>query len=299
MSKRFKLITALLALIFCMTAFGVTASAVEGDDSQSVVIDDGQSDESVQEPEQPAQPAVDDNPGQGGNTGGGSSDYNSQSDYNDYNDSYSDNINYDYNDYSNNYSNDNNYDYNYGGNDYSNQYEEYNDVNSYLGGDQTYVEPVTSASSASLYDVDENDIDDTELASSEWKSILANINTSSGSGDDSDDFGFIKNNTSKVDNGDWMLIVGISLMVLSAAGIAYVIISNVMTRKKVAVRAGGRGTAPMRQGNSYSDGYNRTDPRARQAQQKRRSKFDTADVVVPRSSDGSHYKNNSNGKRYK
>lgn len=179
------------------------------------------------------------------------------------------------------------------------------DSDYYVGGGQEwYTVPVETAPSASLYESD-REIDDNELSDSDWNEISANLKNASLSDSDGDDFGFIKNNSSSGDNGDWMLIVGIICLVLAAAGIAYTVISIVMARKKLgkpAYAAGGSSsasrTAARRATNDYGDGYRQSTQR-NSRQKSRSSKFDTADVYVPKSTGGKRYSNSSNGKRYK
>lgn len=169
----------------------------------------------------------------------------------------------------------------------------------YVGGGQSYVPPLSTAPSAALYDSDSK-IDDSVLSNNDWKDIAANLSNASDSGDGSDDFSFIKNNDSMGDNGDWMLYAGIACLALSAAGIAYFIISTVNRHKKVPsgngkqyayAGSGGR----YRSGSDYGDGFRESESKQKKINKSR--KFDTADVTLPKSSSGSHYKNG--GKRYK
>ncbi len=292
MSKKIKMITALLAVMFCATAFSITAYAVDGDEDTPVTPQESSEAEPSYEPDTPSYepdtPSYEpDTPSYEPDTPSYQPDYSSSYySYNDNNSSY-------YNDNSSYQSSSNN------------NYYEYNDVNSYLGDGQTYVEPSTAASAAAVYDVDDRKIDDTELSSNDWKEIQANLNKANSSGSDSDDFAFIKNNDSKIDNGDWMLILGIILLVLSGAGFAYVVVSHIMRRKRVKSGASGgyagrtaeRFDSSQRSNNDYSDGY-KSSAKNQEKMKKRRSKFDTAEVRVPTSSNGSRYRN-SNGKRYK
>ena len=195
-------------------------------------------------------------------------------------------------------------------------YEEPNDNNNYneneqssdlyVGGGQSYVEPLSTAPSAALYDSN-HIIDDSVLSNGDWNDIAANLKNASRSDDGSDDFGFIKNNDSLGDNGEWMLIVGIMCLLLSAAGIAYLIVSSVMRRKKIAGGAYSSGQSAVavssaggryRSNSDYDDGY-RVSSKGAQKKIDRSRKYDTADVKIPKSAQGTRYKNNSNGKRYK
>ena len=172
----------------------------------------------------------------------------------------------------------------------------------YVGGGQSYVPPVSTAPSAPLYESNRK-IDDSVLSNSDWKDISASLkNAGKGSENDSDDFGFIKNNDSLSDNGEWMLFTGIACLALSAAGIAYVIISAVSKRKKLSGGLSGKqyayagaGNGRYRSSNDYDDGYK--DAKVEKKKVDRSRKFDTADINLPKSSNGTRYKNG--GKRYK
>lgn len=172
----------------------------------------------------------------------------------------------------------------------------------YVGGGQSYVPPVSTAPSAPLYESNRK-IDDSVLSNSDWKDISASLkNAGKGSENDSDDFGFIKNNDSLSDNGEWMLFTGIACLALSAAGIAYVIISAVSKRKKLSGGLSGKqyayagaGNGRYRSSNDYDDGYKDAKDEKKKVDRSRR--FDTADVNLPKSSSGTRYKNG--GKRYK
>lgn len=172
----------------------------------------------------------------------------------------------------------------------------------YVGGGQSYVPPASTAPSAPLYESNRK-IDDSVLSNSDWKDISASLkNAGQGNENDSDDFGFIKNNDSLSDNGEWMLYTGIACLALSAAGIAYVIISAVSKHKKLSGGVSGKqyayagaGNGRYRSSSDYDDGYKAEKVEKKKVDKSR--KFDTADVKLPNSSNGTHYKNG--GKRYK
>lgn len=174
---------------------------------------------------------------------------------------------------------------------------------SYVGGGQTYTVPETTAPPAALYDVKE-EVDGKELNSNDWKDIAQRLkDAGSADDDDGDDFGFIKNNNSTTDNGEWLLIGGILCLVLSAAGIAYIVVSTVKRKKSLAghtASANGRfatATATASAGgryrkDEYGDGFKASSSK----KSNKSNKFDTADVRLPKSSQ-SRYKNSD--KRYK
>ena len=190
---------------------------------------------------------------------------------------------------------------------------DYNDTDNdsssdvYVGGGQTYTTPISTAPSVALYNSD-GSIDEDTLSSNDWNDIAANLKAAGSSDSDSDDFSFMQTNNSKSDNGDWMLIVGIICLLLSASGIAYLIASSVMRRKKL--KNGGKPQAPYgkrpatatagysRSRDEYNDGYRQPTKSEIKNADKRR-KFDTAEVRIQKSSqNGNRYKNNG-GKRYK
>lgn len=168
----------------------------------------------------------------------------------------------------------------------------------YVGGGQTYIPPQSTAPSAALYDANPN-MDDSVLSSNDWKDISSSLKNANNDGNDSDDFSFIKNNDSTSDNGEWMLYGGIICLLLSAAGIAYVVYSTVSKKNKLSKGANNRqyayaGNARRSTSDKYGDGFQSSVNKKRQIDRSRR--FDTADVRLPKSS-GTRYKNN--GKRYK
>ena len=140
------------------------------------------------------------------------------------------------------------------GNSYSNQ----SDV--YVGGGQSYQPPVSTAPPAALYDTDKK-IDVKELSKNDWGDIAKQLKNS-GQTDSSgvDDFAFIQKNTSKTDNGHWIMIAGITCIALSVAGFIYLIVSNINKRRKI--KAGnisrstpGKSANQYRSNDDYNDGY--------------------------------------------
>ena len=130
----------------------------------------------------------------------------------------------------------------------------------YVGGGQsTYTVPETTAPPAQMYSVSRDTIDDKTLSQSDWNDISANLKNASLTDSDGDDFNFIKKNTSKSDNGHWMLYAGIVCLILSVAGIVYFIIATVKSR-----------------------GRYKFAPATGKAGKTKKRKFDTADVELPK-----------------
>lgn len=140
-----------------------------------------------------------------------------------------------------------------------NSYDSPDDV--YVGGGQSYDPPISTAPSAALYSTDKK-IDVDELSKNDWGDIAAKLKNASVSGDDdgSGDFSFIQQNNSNVDNGHWIIIVGILCILLSITGFGYLIASGVIRRKKMKAGNISRSSAQnernrYRQNDDYDDGY--------------------------------------------
>lgn len=317
MSRKNKLLIVLLSVIFCFSVFSLSAFAVgENDDNggysdvtpgEGQIGNDGNGDEFVDTP-------PDDSGGDSGNNGdnagdnnGDNSDKNNDGDnsndnsgdssgdnsggYVDNNDSdYSDNnggdnSGYNYSDYNDGYSDQSGYE----------QVEDYYGDYSYVGGGQTYVPPENIAPSAALYDSN-GSINEKTLNSSDWNDIAERLKNTSNSDDDGDDFAFIQKNNSNSDNGDWMLIASMLCFAFSAAGIVYFIVLTVQNKKKckfAPATDSGRTSKSNAGRDYYGDGYKSNSDKS----SKRYSKFDTAEVTLPKSAQGKRYKNG--GRRYK
>lgn len=314
MNRKNRLLIVLLSVIFCFSAFTLSVYAVgEGDGEFSdVVPDDNPGDENsggevVIPPENSGgdngngdngdnNGGNGDNTGDNGNTGnngGVIDDNNGNGDYNggyvddNNSSSYVDNNNYDYN---------NGYDNNYGYEDQGGYEQDYNnDESSYIGGGQTYIAPENTAPSASLYN-SSGTANDKTLNNNDWNDISERLKNASNSADDGDDFSFIQKNNSLSDNGGWMLIVSILCFALSAAGILYFVVSTLQNKKKnrlVPAANSGRTQKSSASRDYYGDVYKANSSK----NFKRSSKFDTAEVSLPKNTQGKRYKNG--GKRYR
>ncbi len=269
MSKHFKLLVILLSVILCFSAFSITAMAIDADgdgyddetgeliggDSSDVETDPVYTDPYVETDPVVTDPVYDPDPV--------------------YTDPYvetdpvvTDPV------YEPNYNQSSDYDYN---NDYI------ADPPSYVGGGQSYVAPVSTAPSVPLIDANEN-IDVNELSSNDWKDISANLKNASNSSD-GDDFSFIQNNNSSGDNGYWLLIIGVVLVLLSLAGITYFFVSGASLRKKLASAGApahsGSYQSRYRASDDYDDGY-RVSRKEEKKKAKRSSRYDTAEVNLPK-----------------
>lgn len=170
-----------------------------------------------------------------------------------------------------------------------NEHTDQSDV--YVGGGQSYDPPVSTAPSVAPFKT-QNNIDVNELSKNDWNDIKKSLEKASKGGvSDGDDFSFIQKNTAKEDNGHVVLVIGIAMVILSLAGFTYLIISTVMRRKKITAggvspTSGSHSAAAQRyRGNSdYDDGYSKASKKA--------SKFDTADIpnVKAKSKGGRRYK---------
>lgn len=63
-----------------------------------------------------------------------------------------------------------------------------------------------------------------ELSSDDWEEI--SLNLQQGGEQSGEDFNFIKENNGKGDDGEWILYVGIGLVVMGALGITYAVLSS-------------------------------------------------------------------------
>ncbi len=305
MNRKKKLLIVLLSVIFCLSAFTLSVYAVgeDGGEYSDVIPGDNQGGgessggDVVIPPENSGSGDNSDNNGDNGDNNGGSDD-NNNGNNGDNNGGYIDNNN------SSSYVDNNGTDYGTDyGNDYNNGYDEqggyeqdYNyDEPSYLGGGQTYVAPQNTAPSAALYN-SSGSVGDKTLNSNDWNDISERLKNASNSADDGDDFSFIQKNDSLSDNGGWMLVVSVVCFALSAAGILYFIVLTVQNKKKGAFAAA-TNTGRMSKSNSsrdyYGDGYRAASAKS----SKKSSKFDTAEVSLPKNTQGKRYKNG--GRRYR
>ncbi|MEE0956618.1 MAG: hypothetical protein UH734_00870 [Ruminococcus sp.] len=288
MNKHTKLITALLTLIFSLSAFTLFSASVSaegnidggGQGGDTPVIVDPEpvyTDPITPEPVYTdpvvvytdpvvvyTDPPYD--PGNGGNSDNGNTNTNNYSDGN--NSNSSDNSSSVY--------------YDSDGNEYSDQSEVY------VGGGQSYEPPVSTAPSAPLIKT-EKDIDVNELSKNDWNDIKASLTKAQKGGADSgDDFSFIQKNTSKADNGHMFLVIGIAMVILSVAGFTYLIVSAVRRKNAAPIKgvksAGGSAPSRYRDESDYDDGYKK------QVSSKKASKFNTAKIPKAKSKGGTRYR---------
>lgn len=174
---------------------------------------------------------------------------------------------------------------------YGNDNSYFVDEPSYVGGGQSYVAPISTAPSVPLID-SKHDIDDNELSSKDWNDISANLKNAGSSGDDSDDFSFIQKNTSAGDDGNWVLIIGVVLVLLSISGIVYFIASGILLRRRLAPAVAGashsNAQSRYRSNDDYDDGYKVSKKEAKQKDRSRR--YDTADIKLPKNKGKNRYR---------
>lgn len=241
MTKHSRLITAVISLIFILSAcafFTVYAENDNGSDNPggNSSFDDRQGN--------------DDNSGSGGdrqqdNDYDNSDDYNNDDSYN----SGSDRNRYDDDDDSDDYNYNNNNNQNqYNRNSYSDYDEDYDYEGErsstgeilYVGGDQTYVPPETIPSTtAALYDTSKVKVDENTLTNGDWADIKRKLTAAANAQNDPDtgDFAFIQKNTSVEDNGHWMLYLGFTLICLGLIGFIFLILKAHERKKMLAAAA--------------------------------------------------------------
>lgn len=150
---------------------------------------------------------------------------------------------------------------------------------------------------AELYDTDGTRVDTDTLDDSDWAEIKKRLQNAGNDSSNAGDFAFIKDNDSSGDNGLWILITGIALIVAGVAVIGLMIFFSV--KKKNNLKKGkGRKQPPSRnRPNGTRSGGKRTSP-AEKRQINRRSKYDTAEVYVPKRTP-SRGRSSYGGTRYK
>lgn len=139
--------------------------------------------------------------------------------------------------------------------------------------------------------------DDNDYKEEKWNKIVLNVDNNNKNGG-SGSFSKIKDNTSKGDNGQWVLVVGIILIALSFIGIAYFIIATLHDKKKNKPKNGGSGGSGSSSSSRYSSDRStgeRTSHSYNASKKKpSRSNGDTEEIYLPRRSptrySGSHMK---------
>lgn len=165
--------------------------------------------------------------------------------------------------------------------------------------DYDYQETQASTPPATMT-TERKQIDEDTLDKSDWEEIRNELMNSNGSGNGADSFDFIKNNTKREDDGMWLLVGGILLIIVGVGiigfYIAYVIRKKRYLDKRNNSRSGRRGgtgsggaaarnpRSPRGNG-SDKEGYYRS-PKDYSSSEKRqvnrRSKFDTGEIEIPR-----------------
>lgn len=307
MKKRFKLVTALVIIfgLISVCVFGAYAVDNDGDgidDGESSYVDDGGSENQDQPPEASEEPVADNPDTDVVVTEPDDQYYEPVVTDPVYNDYQEETTQY-YEDYTYAESyvdSDNDTDYNYqesNGDDYYSSDGDY-DSDRYVGGGQSYDPPQSTAPSAALYDVDDRKIDDNELSGNDWGDINLSLQSANAAeGDDIGDFSFIQENNSANDNGYWILILGILLLLLGIAGIVYATGSSVKSRRQRAAGAvqGGKSSkhyADSRYAGDYGDGYSES-----KRKRSRAARLDTDKIAIDNYSDRESPRRG--GKRYK
>lgn len=161
------------------------------------------------------------------------------------------------------------------------------------------------AETAAVYDAEKDDVSTDTLKKSDWAKIAEQLKNANGDG--SDDFAFIRNNDQGgANNGEWMLILGIAMEAVGLGIVIFLIVSKIRMKKAMETN-GGKGGRNGKGGSSRPErrspsGKNEPrqarrseqNPKAQRATKKQRSKFDTADIELPR-----HAKKPSSSSRYK
>lgn len=190
------------------------------------------------------------------------------------------------------------YDDNSYNNDVNNDYN-----NSYNAEERESNTTDEKAETSAVYDAENDDVSKETLKKGDWAKIAEQLKNSNGGADD--DFAFIRNNDQGgSDNGEWMLVLGIAMEAVGVGIIIFLIVMKVRQKKAVAKAGaggraprGGNGSGQPPRGNAPARNQPHRSERAPQPQRttkKQRSKFDTADIELPK-----HAKKPSGGSRYK
>lgn len=155
----------------------------------------------------------------------------------------------------------------------------------------------TKAPTAAVYDVDDRKVDTNTLRKKDWEKIAEKLKNADADDGDVDDFGFIKDSDDNFDNGAWMLYLGITLLSSGVIIIIVMIIFAVRKKKTLGSKhsknddrknppRGGSRSGPTRGGSRASKSQS-------SRQVKKRSKYDTDEVYIPRNASqrgGGRYK---------
>ena len=193
------------------------------------------------------------------------------------------------------------------GNSYSNQDEVY------VGGGQSYQPPASTAPTAALYETDKK-VDVNELSKNDWGSLSDLLKNKGAADSDGDDFAFIQNNTSKKDNGNWIVIAGLICILLSITGFIYLIASKISRRKKIREGNIAKASDPQKRGvtkrsnDDYNDGYGskrKSEQQTKQQPDRRAEKAKTVSRYADEKTKTANYgsgkapKGGKHGKRYR
>ena len=171
---------------------------------------------------------------------------------------------------------------------------------SYYSSKSSALSSPTKAPTAAVYDVEDRKVDTNTLKKKDWDKIAERLKNADVSDDGAGDFDFIKKNDGNGDNGAWILYTGIALEVVGVAIIIALIVLAAKKRKKLRNGHGDDRRNPPRGGNQpprRTSPPQRAPQRAQQPatkrQVKKRSKFDTAEVYIPKNA------TQRGGRRYK
>ncbi len=132
---------------------------------------------------------------------------------------------------------------------------------------------------------DGNRVDEKTLNDSDWEDIKNQLLNNGDDGKGADNFDFIHNNSDNEDNGMWLLVTGIVLVVIGVAVIAFWIVYGVkkkrcLDKRKDSDRRNNR--RPSYEDNHYPRRDRRETTPYEKRQINRRSKYDTGEVELPR-----------------
>ena len=168
---------------------------------------------------------------------------------------------------------------------------------SYYSSKSSALSSPTKAPTAAVYDVEDRKIDTDTLKKKDWDKIAEKLKNANSNDDGSaGDFDFIQKDDGSGDNGDWILYAGIAFEAVGIAIVITLIVLAVRRKKKLKNGRDDDRREPPRGGRPAprrASAPQRVQQPATKGQVKRRSKYDTAEIYIPKNAP------QRGGRRYK
>lgn len=166
-------------------------------------------------------------------------------------------------------------------------------------------QPYSQTPNTSLFNSDDKRFDDNTLTKSDWDKIADDLkNNDKDEKGEPGDFDFIKNNNGIDDNGLWILIIGVVLVLAGLGIIGWWIYYSVRIKKNLNKKGnkpnGAEGNNAEPPARRHSNAPARKKPTyAEQRRINQRSKYDTDEIQIPRNRKPPHGGTRGGGTRYK